>query len=87
MISPTAIPSIQTAASAVSAASAAGSPTASSAAGGGAASPAAAVVPSRMPSDTAFTQQRIRSWQPLLDPRYVIAAWLMIGIIFVPVGE
>lgn len=86
MISPTAIPSTQTAASAasaasaVSAASAAGSPT-------GAASPAAAVVPSRMPSDTAFTQQRIRSWQPLLDPRYVIAAWLMIGIIFVPVGE
>jgi hypothetical protein len=42
---------------------------------------------SRMPSDTAFTQQRIRSWQPLLDPKWVIAVYIIIGIVFIPVGE
>ena len=42
---------------------------------------------SRMPSDTAFTQQRIRSWQPLLDPKWVIAVYIIIGIVFIPVGK
>jgi len=36
--------------------------------------------------DTALRQQRMKSWQPILDPWYVIAAFAVIGIIFVPVG-
>lgn len=38
------------------------------------------------PKDTALRQQRMKSWQPILDPWYVIAAFAAIGIIFVPVG-
>ena len=42
---------------------------------------------SRKPSDVALTQQRMKSWQPLLDPKWIIAAYLAIGIIFIPTGE
>lgn len=40
----------------------------------------------RRPKDTALRQQRMKSWQPILDPWYVIAAFAAIGAIFVPVG-
>lgn len=40
----------------------------------------------RRPLDVALTQQRMKSWQPLLDSRYVIAIYLIIGIIFLIVG-
>ena len=39
------------------------------------------------PKDVALFQQRMKAWQPLLDPKWVIAAYLMIGIIFIPTGE
>jgi hypothetical protein len=40
----------------------------------------------RSPSDTAFRQQRMKAWQPLLTPGPVIIAFLVIGIVFVPLG-
>lgn len=42
---------------------------------------------SRRPADVALKQQRMRSWQPLLDPKWVIACYLFIGIVFIPTGE
>ena len=42
---------------------------------------------SRRPTDVALMQQRMKAWQPLLSPRWVIAAYLVIAIIFIPVGE
>ena len=45
------------------------------------------ILKSRKPSDVALTQQRMKSWQPLLDPKWIIAAYLAIGIIFIPTGE
>ena len=36
--------------------------------------------------DTAFKQQRLASWQPILTPEIVIALFLILGIIFVPIG-
>lgn len=41
---------------------------------------------SRRPEDTPFKQQRMKAWQPILTPIKVIAIFLIIGIIFVPVG-
>jgi len=40
----------------------------------------------RRPKDVAITQQRMKSWQPLLDSRYVIVIYLIIGVIFLTVG-
>lgn len=40
----------------------------------------------RRPLDVALKQQRMKSWQPLLDSRYVIAIYLIIGVIFLIVG-
>jgi hypothetical protein len=36
--------------------------------------------------DTAFKQQRLRSWQPLLTPKAVIPSFFVIGLIFIPIG-
>jgi len=38
------------------------------------------------PADTAFKQQKLKSWQPLLTPKNVIPIFFIIGIIFVPIG-
>ena len=38
------------------------------------------------PGDTAFNQQRIPAWQPILDPVWVIIGLFYMGIIMVPVG-
>eukprot|EP00571_Detonula_confervacea_P013602 CAMPEP_0172310440 /NCGR_PEP_ID=MMETSP1058-20130122/11483_1 /TAXON_ID=83371 /ORGANISM="Detonula confervacea, Strain CCMP 353" /LENGTH=429 /DNA_ID=CAMNT_0013023247 /DNA_START=54 /DNA_END=1343 /DNA_ORIENTATION=+ len=40
----------------------------------------------RRPANVALKQQRMKSWQPLLDPKWVIATYLLIGIIFIPTG-
>ena len=42
--------------------------------------------PSRRPEDTAFKQQRLKAWQPILTPNWVIGTFLIVGVIFVPVG-
>ena len=42
---------------------------------------------SRRPTDVALMQQRMKAWQPLLSPRWVIAAYLVIAVIFIPIGK
>ena len=42
--------------------------------------------PSRKPQDSAIKQQRLKAWQPILTPKWVIGTFLVIGIIFVPLG-
>lgn len=41
---------------------------------------------SRKPSNYAFTQQRLRAWQPILRPPYVIASFLLLTAVFIPLG-
>lgn len=40
----------------------------------------------KKPSNSAFKQQRLRAWQPILTPRAVILSFVLIGLIFIPVG-
>jgi hypothetical protein len=40
----------------------------------------------RRPIDTAIRQQRMKAWQPILDPTYVIAALFVFGGIFLVTG-
>lgn len=41
---------------------------------------------SRRPDNTAFKQQRLSAWQPVLSPKSVLPLFLVIGIIFIPLG-
>eukprot|EP01117_Protostelium_nocturnum_P017522 TRINITY_DN713_c0_g1_i1.p1 TRINITY_DN713_c0_g1~~TRINITY_DN713_c0_g1_i1.p1 ORF type:complete len:325 (+),score=97.26 TRINITY_DN713_c0_g1_i1:140-1114(+) len=41
---------------------------------------------SKRPALTAFKQQQLRAWQPILTPLPVIITFLVIGIIFIPIG-
>lgn len=41
---------------------------------------------SRKPDDTNFKQQRLKAWQPILTPWWVIGTFFFVGIIFLPVG-
>jgi hypothetical protein len=41
---------------------------------------------SKKPKDRAFTQQRLPAWQPILSPPWVIASFLVIFVIFMPIG-
>ena len=38
------------------------------------------------PANTDFRQQRLKAWQPVLTPFYVIATFAAIGILFLPIG-
>ncbi len=38
------------------------------------------------PEDTDFRQQRLRAWQPLLTPKWVISSFLIVGLVFLPIG-
>ncbi|EAU88419.1 transcription regulator [Coprinopsis cinerea okayama7 len=40
----------------------------------------------RRPANTAFKQQRLKAWQPILTPKTVLPTLFIIGIIFAPVG-
>uniref|UniRef100_A0A6A7G478 ALA-interacting subunit 3-like n=1 Tax=Hirondellea gigas TaxID=1518452 RepID=A0A6A7G478_9CRUS len=40
----------------------------------------------RRPRDTAFKQQRLPAWQPILTPRWVVATFFVLGVIFLPIG-
>ena len=42
--------------------------------------------PSKKPEDSDFQQQRLKAWQPLLTPKWVIGTFLLIGIVFIPIG-
>ena len=37
-------------------------------------------------SDTDFQQQRLKAWQPALTPRWVVTVFVVLGVIFIPIG-
>jgi hypothetical protein len=37
-------------------------------------------------ADTAFKQQRLKAWQPILTPKSVLPTLLIVGLIFAPIG-
>ncbi|KAI8593533.1 CDC50/LEM3 family [Geranomyces variabilis] len=41
---------------------------------------------SKKPANTAFKQQRLRAWQPILTPKTVLPTFFLIGAIFIPIG-
>ncbi|GMK54001.1 hypothetical protein CspeluHIS016_0105870 [Cutaneotrichosporon spelunceum] len=41
---------------------------------------------SKRPANTAFKQQRLKAWQPILTPKAVLPTLLIIGLIFAPIG-
>ncbi|KAK4691849.1 hypothetical protein P7C71_g5244, partial [Lecanoromycetidae sp. Uapishka_2] len=43
-------------------------------------------VKSRRPANTAFRQQRLKAWQPILTPKTVLPLFFIVGIIFAPIG-
>lgn len=43
-------------------------------------------VKSRRPANTAFKQQRLKAWQPILTPKTVLPTFFIIGILFIPLG-
>jgi len=40
----------------------------------------------RRPANTAFKQQRLKAWQPILTPKTVLPTLFVIGILFAPIG-
>ncbi|KAG6820794.1 hypothetical protein H0H93_011559 [Arthromyces matolae] len=40
----------------------------------------------RRPANTAFKQQRLKAWQPILTPKTVLPTLFVIGILFGPIG-
>eukprot|EP01138_Halocafeteria_seosinensis_P016365 gb/GECG01016696.1/.p1 GENE.gb/GECG01016696.1/~~gb/GECG01016696.1/.p1 ORF type:complete len:347 (+),score=35.19 gb/GECG01016696.1/:1-1041(+) len=46
----------------------------------------AAGAKSNRPKGSDFLQQRLKAWQPILTPRWIVAAFFIIGIVFIPVG-
>lgn len=41
---------------------------------------------SRKPDNTAFKQQRLPAWQPILTAGTVLPAFFIIGLVFIPIG-
>ncbi|KDO22526.1 hypothetical protein SPRG_11708 [Saprolegnia parasitica CBS 223.65] len=41
---------------------------------------------SRRPEDTPFKQQKLKAWQPILTPNWVIGTFFVVGLIFIPIG-
>lgn len=41
---------------------------------------------SKQPLATAFRQQNLKAWQPILTPMPVIVTFLIVGIVFLPIG-
>ncbi|XP_044277550.1 cell cycle control protein 50A [Varanus komodoensis] len=56
------------------------------AAGGAGAGAAGGASKSRKPDNTAFKQQRLPAWQPILTAGTVLPAFFVIGLIFIPIG-
>ncbi|XP_030626453.1 cell cycle control protein 50A-like isoform X2 [Chanos chanos] len=52
----------------------------------GASGPGSSTVKSRKPDNTAFKQQRLPAWQPILTAGTVLPAFFVIGLIFIPIG-
>jgi hypothetical protein len=45
-----------------------------------------ALIKLHSPTDTAFKQQRLKAWQPILTPATVLPTFFLVGLIFVPLG-
>lgn len=45
-----------------------------------------AAIPTKKPDNTAFKQQRLPAWQPILTAGTVLPAFFIIGLIFIPIG-
>jgi hypothetical protein len=41
---------------------------------------------SKKPADTAFKQQRLPAWQPILSPPWVISCFFLVAFVFIPIG-
>ncbi|KAJ5984418.1 hypothetical protein N7481_006517 [Penicillium waksmanii] len=41
---------------------------------------------SRRPANTAFRQQRLKAWQPILTPKSVLPLFFIVGVLFAPIG-
>jgi len=41
---------------------------------------------SKRPAATAFKQQQLKAWQPILTPFPVIVTFLCVGVVFIPIG-
>ncbi|XP_015714533.1 cell cycle control protein 50A [Coturnix japonica] len=54
--------------------------------GGVAAAGGGGAVKTRKPDNTAFKQQRLPAWQPILTAGTVLPAFFIIGLIFIPIG-
>lgn len=54
--------------------------------GGGATAGGGGAVKTRKPDNTAFKQQRLPAWQPILTAGTVLPAFFIIGLIFIPIG-
>lgn len=46
----------------------------------------AALVAHRTCPDTAFKQQRLKAWQPILTPKTVLPTFFIISVLFAPIG-
>lgn len=38
------------------------------------------------PEDTDFKQQRLKAWQPILTPWWVVGTFMVLGVVFIPLG-
>jgi len=43
-------------------------------------------VTSKRPDNTAFKQQRLPAWQPILSPKTVVPLFMVVAVIFIPLG-
>lgn len=48
--------------------------------------PGGGALRSKKPENTAFKQQRLPAWQPILTAGTVLPAFFIIGLIFIPIG-
>lgn len=48
--------------------------------------PGGAALRNKKPENTAFKQQRLPAWQPILTAGTVLPAFFIIGLIFIPIG-
>ncbi|CAO2823270.1 unnamed protein product [Amaranthus hypochondriacus] len=58
----------------------------SSSGGAGSADPSAARRNSKRPKYSKFTQQELPACKPILTPRWVISAFMVVSIVFIPIG-
>lgn len=53
---------------------------------GGPTGPPGGAAKTRRPDNTAFKQQRLPAWQPILTAGTVLPTFFIIGLIFIPIG-